>query len=452
MSESSTSRPATWLARLGLDRPELRAWALYDWANSVFMTTILQVFPIFFRTVAAVDLPTAVASARFALSTSIGVGVVAVMSPLLGAAADYAGNKKKMLGVFLGVGVLATAAMVLVDRGEWLLGAVLFAVGNIGATATLAFYNSLLPHIASREEVDRVSSAGYALGYLGGGLLLAVNLLWIAKPELFGIPDPPAAMRLSFLSASVWWAGFSIPLFLRVPEPPRRLETDERPQGNAIAVAVSRIAETVREMRAHRDGGLMLLAYFVYNDGINTIIRMATLYGTEIGISSGALIGAILLVQFVGVPFAFLFGSLAGRIGPKPAIFGTLGVYTLITLIGYYMTTATHFFILALLVGTVQGGAQALSRSLFSTLIPRHKSAEMFGFFGIFDKFGGVMGSALFAAVITATGSSRPAILALAVFFVIGGALLALVDVERGRRLALEAEARLTEPATTGAP
>jgi UMF1 family MFS transporter len=443
MPESTTPQPASWLARLGLDRPELRAWALYDWANSVFMTTILQVFPIYFRTVAAVGLPTAVASARFAMATSIGVGIVAVVSPVLGAAADYAGNKKKMLGVFLGVGVLATAAMVFVDRGEWLLGAVLFAIGNVGATATLAFYNALLPYIASRDEVDRVSSAGFALGYLGGGLLLAVNLLWIAKPEVFGIPDPSTAMRISFLTAAVWWAGFSIPLFLRVPEPPRRLETDEAPRGNAMWAAVRRIGETFREMRELKDGGFMLLAYFVYNDGINTIIRMATLYGTEIGISSGALIGAILLVQFVGVPFAFLFGSLAGRIGPKPAIFGTLVVYTGITLIGYYMTTATHFFILALLVGTVQGGSQALSRSLFATLIPKHKSAEMFGFFGIFDKFGGVMGSALFAAMITATGSSRPAILALAVFFAVGGGLLALVNVERGRRTALEVEARM---------
>ncbi len=430
------------LARLGLHRPELRAWAMYDWANSVFMTTILQVFPLFFIGVAAAGLPPAVAKARFALATAIGIASVALVAPILGAVADYKGNKKAMLGAFLGLGVLSTAAMFSIQKGDWGRAAALFVLGNIGVTATLVFYNALLPHIAREDEVDRVSSAGFALGYLGGGLLLALNLLWISKPRLFGLTDVAGAMRFSFLSAAVWWLVFTIPLFLRVPEPPRRLEVDERPGENPVVIAFRRLRETVRALRGHRDAAFMLLAFLVYNDGINTIIRMATIYGKELGVPEGSLIAAVLMVQFVGVPFAFLFGDLAGRFGAKAAVFVALVVYAGISVMGYFVRSTPQFFLLGFLVGTVQGGAQALSRSLFATMIPRHKSAEMFGFYGIFDKFGGVMGSTAFAAMITLTGSARPAILALIAFFIVGGALLALVDVERGQGTAREAEAR----------
>jgi UMF1 family MFS transporter len=429
------------LERLALHRPELRAWALYDWANSVFMTTILaSIFPIYFRTVAAADLPPAVASARFGLSTSLAVSIVAVLSPILGALADHAGRKKTMLGVFLTLGVTATAAMVLIQRGDWVLAAVLFILGNVGASASIVFYNSLLPHIATPAEVDRVSTAGFALGYVSGGLLLAVNLLMIQRPALFGIPDPATATRLCFLTVAVWWAVFSIPLFRRVPEPPRLAEQPGEAGPGTLVVVLRRLRSTLGEVRRFRDASLVLLAFLLYNDGVNTVIRMAAIYGTEIGISQTSLISAILLVQFIGVPFAFLFGALAGRIGAKRAIFLALGGYVVIVILAYRMTTAADFFVMAILVGVVQGGAQALGRSLFAGMVPRQRSAEMFGFFGVFDKFGGVMGSALFALMITLTGSSRPAALGLVVFFVAGGAVLSLVDVERGQRAARQAE------------
>jgi len=431
------NRPAL-LHSLGLDRPELRAWALYDWANSAFMTTGLLLFPIFFRTVAAADLPPPVASRRFALATTIAVTIVALISPALGALADHAGRKKAMLATFMAIGAFGTAAIGLINRGDWLLAACFFVLGNIGASASIVFNNSLLPHIARPDEVDRVSTASFALGYIGGGLLLAINLLWITKPDLFGIPNDLAATQLSFLSAGVWWVVFSLPVLRRVPEPPARAETTTR---NVFAVVASRLAETIRQMRGHRDAVVLMLAFFVYNDAINTVIRMATLYGTDIGIGRGPLIAASLMVQFVGVPFAFLFGAMADRLGAKRAIFLALGVYVLISILGYRLRTAADFFVLAFLVGTVMGGAQALGRSLFARMVPRHKSAEMFGFFGVFDKFGGVLGSALFWLVITLTGSGRPAILALVVFFVVGAGLLALVDVERGVRAAREAEA-----------
>jgi len=427
------------LARLGLDRPELRAWAMYDWANSVFMTTVLQVFQVYVD-VAGADLPRGVVTARFAWATAAAIILAGLMGPVLGALADYQGNKKTLLGLFLGIGVVSTAGMSLIQRGDFVLALVLFVIGNVGVTSTLAFYNSLLPDVAAPDEVDRVSTAGFALGYLGGGILLALNLAVIQSPQRFGLADEAAAMRLSFLSAAVWWALFSVPLFVQVPEPPRRFEAGEAGR-QPLAVAFSRLKATIAELRGHKDAVFLLLAFLIYNDAINTIIRIAVRYGSELGIPTSALIAAILMVQFVGVPFSFAFGALAGRVGAKRSIFLALAVYVAITLVAFFMRSAVHFFLLAFLVGTVMGGAQALSRSLFATMIPRHKAAEMFGFFGAFDRFGGAMGASVFGFMVLATGSSRPAVLSLSVFFVIGGLLLSRVDVARGQRAAREAEA-----------
>ena len=432
------------LERLGLHRPELRAWAMYDWANSAFMVTIVTaVFPIYFSSVAAADLEPATASFRFAVTTTVALSFVAVLAPVLGALADFAGIKKKMLGACLGLGVVATACMFFIQQGDWVLAALLFAFANIGVTSSLVFADSLLPHIASPAELDRVSTAGYALGYLGGGLLLVVNLAWIQAPEAFGLSGAELASRLSFVSVAIWWLGFSIPLFRKVPEPVRTLEADEHAGESAIRASFVRLGETLRELRGYRQAFLMLLAFLVYNDGIGTIIRMATTFGTEIGLEQGDLITAVVLVQFVGVPFAFVFGQLAARIGAKRAIFLSLVVYTVISVLAYGMTTATGFYALALLVGMVQGGSQALSRSLFASMVPRHKSAEFFGFFGVFEKFAGIIGPGVFAVMILLTGSSRGAILSLITFFVVGGLLLSRVDVEAGQAAARRAEADL---------
>jgi UMF1 family MFS transporter len=249
-------------------------------------------------------------------------------------------------------------------------------------------------------------------------------------------------VRLAFLSVAVWWLLFSIPLFRRVPEPAARLEQDEFSGGGVVRVAFLRLMKTFRELRGYRQAFLMLLAFLIYNDGIQTIIKMATAYGTEIGIGQSALIGAILVVQFVGIPCSFLFGTLAARIGAKRAIFLGLITYTAISILGYFMTSATHFFVLAALVGVVQGGTQALSRSLFASMIPAHKSGEFFGFFSVFEKFAGIFGPLIFAGTIAATGSSRNAILSVILFFAAGAILLALVDIDEGRRAATEAEAR----------
>ncbi len=434
--------PLPFAERLGLHRPELRAWAMYDWANSAFMTTVVAaVFPIFFEREAAAGLDPAVALSRYSWASTIAVLTVAVMTPVLGAVADYSAAKKKMLAAFLALGALATAGMCLIQRGDWLLAATLFVLGNVGAFGSMTFYDSLLPHIAREHEADRVSSAGYAIGYLGGGLLLALNAAWLVWPAAFGFPHAGAAVRASFLSVAAWWLLFSIPLFRGVPEPPRALEADEDARASALTVAFRRVRATFGELRAFRQAFLLLVAFAVYNDGVNTIIRMAVIYGAQVGVGSTDLIQAILLVQFVGVPFTFLFGALSGPLGAKRAIFLALVVYTLISILGFFMTTARHFYALALLVATVQGGSQALSRSMFATMIPRHKSSEFFAFFGIFEKFTGILGPAVFGWVVAATGSGRLAVLSVIAFFVVGGALLAFVRVAEGQRAAREAEA-----------
>ena len=429
-----------WLIALGLRTREQRAWATYDWANSAFQCTIITaVFPVYFASVAAADLPPAVATERFATATTIALTIVALIAPILGAYADYAGAKKRLLATFLGIGVISTAAMVQIERGDWLLAAVLFVIANIGVSGSFVFYDSLLPHIAGNEEMDRVSSAGYALGYFGGGVLLAINLAWILKPGWFGFADAGMASRASFLSVAVWWLVFAIPLFRRVPEP---ATLTERPAGGAGAVAASfrQLAATLRELRQYRQAFLMLVAFLVYNDGIGTIIRMAGPYGKEIGLPQDALIAAFVMVQFVGIPFAYLFGRLADRIGAKPSIFIALVVYVCISLIGYFMTTIWQFFLLSFMVATVQGGSQALSRSLFATMIPKRKSSEFFGFFGVFEKFAGIIGPALFAMTVRLTGSSRNAILSVILFFVVGAILLWMVDVKEGQRVAREGD------------
>jgi UMF1 family MFS transporter len=422
---------------------------MYDWAASAMQTTIMvAVFPIYFVKVAGAGLQESGATQRLATVNTLALVIVALLSPVLGAISDYRALKKRLLALFMLIGVLAVVGMYFVEQGDLDLASALFTVSLVGVAGSYVFYEALLPHIARPEEIDRVSSAGYALGYLGGGVLLALNLAWIQRPDWFGLPSGPGLtpsevtlpVRLAFLSVAVWWVLFSLPLFRGVPEPPAAIEPDERPGANPVTTAFTRLGETFRELRSYRHAFLMLLAFLIYNDGIQTIIKMATAYGTELGIGQNALITAILLVQFVGIPCSFLFGTLATRIGAKRAIFLGLLAYTSISVLGYFMKTAAHFFVLAGLVGVVQGGTQALSRSLFASMIPRHKSGEFFGFFSVFEKFAGIFGPLIFAGTIAATGSSRNAILSVILFFAVGALLLARVDVAEGQRVARVAD------------
>jgi MFS transporter, UMF1 family len=425
------------LSRLGLPTPELRAWAMYDWANSAFWSTIVTaVFPAFFGSYAAAGLSGVESTARFAWGTTAALTIVALTAPVLGALADHRPLKKRLLFVFLVIGVVATLLMATIGRGQWLYALILFMVANVGVASTLVFYDSLLPHIAAPHQVDRASTAGYAIGFTGGGILLLINLTWILEPTWWGLADTTAAVRLTFVSVGVWWLLFSLPLFRRVPEPPVRLAELGAAGTGLLLAAASASWRTFRELRQNRHAFLMLVAFLLYNDGIQTIIRMSSIYGAEVGVDQNAQIAAFVLVQFVGVPCSFGFGAFAGRIGAKAAIFCALAVYVGISVLGYFMTASWQFFVLALLVGMVQGGSQALSRSLFARMTPPAKSSEYFSFFAVFEKFAGIFGPLLFGASVAMFQSSRAAVLSVIVFFVAGALVLSFVNVEAGEAAA----------------
>jgi UMF1 family MFS transporter len=343
------------------------------------------------------------------------------------------------------LGVAATLGLSFVGTGHWRLASALYILGNIGFTGSIVFYASLLPHIASDEEMDRVAAGGWAVGYVGGGLLLAVNAAMIVRPEWFGLPDQAAASRASFASVAVWWGLFSIPLFRHVAEPPRRIDPGEEAPGMGPLVAgFRRLRETARELGRYRQVVLFLAAFFFYSDGIGTIIKMATAYGSQIGLGTEALIGALLVVQIVGVPFTFAFGALADRIGTRNGIMLALAVYSGISVFGYFVTEAWHFWALALAVGMVQGGAQALSRGLFASMVPRARSSEFFSFYSVFEKMAGILGPVVFGIASQITGTGRVGILAVIVFFLLGMTLLRRVDVDEGRRVARAEDAAMS--------
>ena len=420
------------LRRVGLVTPEQQAWGWYDWANSVYFTTVITaVFPAFYSSYAAKGYEPAQASARFALVTTISIALVAVLSPILGALADYSGVKKRLLAIFMSIGVTSCALMALIGEGDIMLASALFFIGNIGVSGSTVFYDSLLPHVAAPRDTDRVSSAGYLMGYVSGGVLLLINLAWILFPATFGFADGVAATRASFVAVAVWWAVFSIPLFRNVPEPPAAGGGE---RSFSIAIAFKRLARTFSEVRRYRNAFLLFIAMLLYQDGIQTVIRMSSIYGAEVGIDQNAQIAAFVMVQFVGIPFSYLFGMMGTRVGTKRCIFAAIGVYIVATSLAYFMTTATHFFILAFLVAMVLGGSQALSRALFARMIPQDRTSEFFGFYAVSERFATVFGPTLFGLSVAITGSSRSALLAIIGLFVAGAFVLSFVDEEEGVR------------------
>ena len=421
------------------EKRTILGWTLYDWANSAFATTIMAaVLPSYYSRVAAANITPSLASSFWGYTNTIAMLIIALSAPILGAIADYKSAKKKFLGYFAALGIIGTALLATIKSGEWMLASLFYIIGRIGFASANIFYDSLLPHIAPPEKRDQVSTLGFATGYLGGGLLLAINLGMISFPHLFLLHNAEAGARYSFLTVAVWWALFSIPLFLWVSEPLSSF--NKTGQINPIIVGYRRIKDTITHIRKYRHAARFLLAFWFYNDGIGTIIVMAVIFGVEIGIGQNHLIGAILAVQFIGIPFSIAFGYLAKRIGTKQSILLGLGVYFGIAVGGYFLQNALHFWILAFAVASVQGGTQALSRSLYSNLIPASRSAEFFGFYDISQKFSGIFGPAIFGMVSQLTGNSRLGIAALIIFFIAGGAILIGVDVKEGKKIAIESD------------
>ena len=412
------------------------SWAFYDWGNSAYSTTVMAgFFPLFFKEYWADPHNPNQSTFYLGMANSIASIVVASLAPLLGSIADQGSTKKKFLIFFAFLGVIMTGGLWMVSQGNWQMAVVFYVIATIGFASGNVFYDSLLPGLASEKRVDVVSSLGFGLGYLGGGLLFLVNVFMYLKPEIFGIPDGATAIKLSFLSVAVWWAVFTIPLILFVPEPKNYDSVDIK---NAIQMGWIQLIQTFNEIRNMKVVGTFLLAYFFYIDGVDTIIKMAVDYGMSLNFSGESLIIALLIVQFVAFPAALIYGRLGAKVGAKKAIMIGIIAYSVITFLGYFITKAWHFYVLAILIGLFQGGIQALSRSLYTRIIPAEKSAEFFGFYNMLGKYAAIIGPTLMGTISLVTGSARLGILSILLLFILGAFLLNKVDIDEGKRLAAE--------------
>lgn len=401
------------------------AWCLYDVGNSAFATTVMAViYPVYFHSVVASTISSSDATAFWGYGSSIGILIGAVIAPFLGTIADMKAIRKKLLAYFTLLGAFSSMAMAMVGKGDWFLAIALLVTGSVGFSASAICYDSLLPHLAPPNRLDQISTQGYALGYLGGGTLLAINLATIiAMPGEIGV-------QISLFSVGIWWIFFSIPVLRSVPEPP-----SERLVLNSGPLEVFRsLRKTFKEIRKYKDAFTFLVAFWLYNDGIGTVIRMAAIFGAQVGIDQKTLVSALLVTQFVGIPFSLMFGKIASKVGSKKALYGALVWYVAIAIGAYWMDTKLHFWILAIAVGMVQGGAQAISRSIYASMLPMNRSGEFFGFYDVSSKFAGIAGPALFGIITQITGNPRLAVLAITSTFIAGLVLLCKVDVERGRK------------------
>ncbi|HEY1726601.1 MAG TPA: MFS transporter [Steroidobacteraceae bacterium] len=390
------------------------AWALTAWANHAFMTTVLVgFFPIFFDKYWAAALPGTTSTFYLGLTNSSASFIVMLLAPWLGALADRRGEKKRWFGLWTALGALATAGLALIGAGHWGWALAVFGLASIGCYAGSSFQDALIVQVAEPAETNRVSALGFALGYLGGGLLFVFNVLMVQKPHWFHIDSAGSAIRIAFVDVALWWLLFSLPLFRYVSEA----------APTAASTGWRDLWVTVRSVLRNRPVLNFLLAYWLYIDAIGTLQQMAVDFGIKLGFSSNALIQALLIVQFISFPCALLFGRLGDRIGARRAIYLGLAVFVGLTCFAYFMRSEREFYGLAAVVGTVQGGVQALSRSYFARLIPRDRAGEYFGFYNMLAKFAAVLGPLAMGVVAIATGNQRLSILVLELFF-IGGALL----------------------------
>ena len=421
------------------------SWAMYDWGNSAFATTVMAGFyPIFFKDFWSKGTEATVSTFWLGVTISSASVVVAFLAPMLGAMADHGGTKKRSLALFAGIGILATGCLFLVPEGSWHVSAFLYALASVGFLCSLVFYDSLLVSVSTQDTVDFVSARGYALGYLGGGLLFLLNVLMVEHPAFFGLQDVTQAVSISFLTVALWWGVFTVPLLLFVKEPPGGHRTTLR---DGAREGFRRLTRTFGEIKRLRVILLFLVAYWFYIDGVDTIVTMAVDYGKSIGFSTGELITALLLVQFIAFPFSFLLGYLGQRWGAKPLILLCVVVYIFVTILGSQLKLEpfhlfgfeiSRFYGIAVILATVQGGLQSLSRSFYSRIIPRNKSAEFFGFYNMLGKFATIVGPVLMGSVSRITGNPRAGIQSIALLFIVGGVLLWRVNEAEGRRVAAE--------------
>ncbi len=425
-------------------RRSIVSWALYDWANSAFATTVMAAFfSIFFSSYWSLDQDSSVTTFWLGIANSLESLVVAILAPVLGAVADSGGYRKRFLVFFSFLGALLTGTLAMVHAGAWLAAMFVYVIACVGFAGANIFYDALLPAVASEKKVDFVSALGYSLGYIGGGLLFLINVLMYLFPAVFGLPDDGgvAAVKASFVMVAVWWIVFTIPLMLFVKEdaPVRRLSA-----GQAVRKGFGDVVYTLRSLRRLRMTGLFLVAFWCYIDGVDTIIKMAVDYGTSLGFPSESLIVALLITQFVAFPAALAYNIFGRKIGQKKAILAAISAYAVISCIGFFMTNVIQFYVLACMIGLFQGGIQALSRSYFTRFVPSGMEAQFFGFYNMLGKFAAIIGPMLVGVVTLLTGSHRAGILSLVILFLVGGILLHRVDEDEAVRAreAFEKEAR----------
>ena len=414
-------------------KKSILAWSLYDWANSAFATTVMAgFFPVFFKEYWSTTDSVTLSTWYLGLGNSIASILVAVLAPFIGAIADRGTAKKKLLIFFAFLGIIATGGLWIVNQGHWQIAILFYIIASIGFMAGNIFYDSLLPAVASKDKFDYASSMGFSLGYIGGGLLFLINVLMYLQPHYFGIPDGATAIRLSFISVAVWWAVFSIPIILFVKEP-----KIHDPIGicSAVKEGWGQFISTLTKIRQLKVVGTFLMAYWLYIDGVDTIIRMAVDYGTSIGFPASSLITALLLVQFVAFPATLIYNWFSSKIGIKNAIYTAIIGYTFITIFGAFVSKEWHFYVLAIMIACFQGGIQALSRSMYSRIIPKKQAAEFFGFYNMLGKFAAIIGPPMMGYIGLITGNPRLGILSIIILFISGGLLLTKVDLQEGERV-----------------
>ncbi|MCK5286345.1 MAG: MFS transporter [Thermodesulfovibrionia bacterium] len=416
------------------DKKKTVSWAFYDWANSAFATTVIAgFFPVFFKQYWSPDTDVTLSTFRLGAANSFASLIIVALAPILGAIADRAGAKKKFLLFFAMMGIVMTGSLYFVAKGDWILAVLLYALGIIGFSGGNIFYDSLLISVSNSRKVDFVSAFGFAMGYLGGGILFAVNVAMTLRPEFFGLSGQSEAIRLSFVLVAIWWAVFSIPLFLFVKEPVTR---DKSTGWHAVVSGFRQLRMTFVEIRRLRIVFLFLLGYWLYIDGVDTIVRMAVDYGLSLGFDAKKLIVALLITQFVGFPSAIAFGKIGEKFGPKTGILIGICVYIVVTIWAFFMKHEIEFYALAVSIGLVQGGVQSLSRSFFTRIIPINKSAEFFGFYNMLGKFAAVIGPILMGWIGVVFGDPRIGLLSIIVLFVSGAILLSFVNEQEGSRMA----------------
>lgn len=411
---------------LGVDKRQVFAWAFYDWANSAFATVVISgFFPIFFKEFWSMGVEATTSTFRLGLANSLASLIVLILAPILGAIADQGALKKRFLLTFAALGIVGTASLGSVSEGLWMSAAIIYVIATIGFSGANVLYDALLVDVAPRNKFDTVSGIGFSLGYLGGGLLFALCVVISLRPQWFGLANSTQAVQASFYITAIWWAVFSLPLFKYVHE-----DRSERHKfTESINKGIHQLIQTFRDIKQYKPVIVFLVAYWLYIDGLDTIVRMAVDYGLALGFTSSDLITALLLVQFIGFPSALAFGWLGERIGPKRGILIGLSVYIGITIWAYFISQTWEFYGIAIAIGVVQGGVQALSRSLYARLIPAESAAEFFGFYNFLGKFAAVIGPVMMGWVALATGSTRISILSILILFVAGGLLLMKVDV-----------------------